>query len=352
MLFALRKGDTIKKVLVGLSGGVDSTVAAILLQKEGYHVEGVHMVMHNLQHLNDANIAKAQKVADSLGIKLHIYNIEDSFKESVYDYFVQSYQKGLTPNPCVVCNRTIKFGRMVEFADSLGIEYVATGHYIQSRDGFLYKGVDASKDQSYFLAEVKKEVLQRVLFPLGTWIKDDVKEYAKNIAILQEIATQSESSEICFVENSYVDILQKHINTETPGVVKNSSGDIIGHHKGFMHYTIGKRRGFFVKGAHDPHYVTGIDAQNNTIIVGKKEELAKKSIVISNINLFIDASEFDANVKVRYRTVGVDAKVKIDDTIGLVELQEPVFGVAKGQFAVFYENDKLLGGGEIIDILD
>lgn len=331
---------------------MDSTVTAVLLQKEGYSVEGVYMVMHNLKHLNDANIAKAQKVADYLDIKLHVHNIEQSFKENVYDYFVESYQKGLTPNPCVICNRKIKFGKMVEFADTLGIEYVATGHYIQNRDGFLYKGIDESKDQSYFLAEVKKEVLQRVIFPLGAWIKDDVKEYAKNIAVLQEIATQSESSEICFVENSYVDILQQHTNTETPGVVKNSVGDIVGHHKGFMHYTIGKRRGFFVDGAHDPHYVTDIDAQNNTIIVGKKEELAKKSIVISNINLFIESSEFDANVKVRYRTVGVDAKIKIEDNIGLIELQEPVFGVAKGQFAVFYDDDKLLGGGEIIDILD
>ncbi len=340
-----------KRVLVGLSGGVDSTVTAVLLQKEGYSVEGVYMVMHDLEHLNSANIKKAQKVADYLGIKLHIHNIEDSFKKEVYDYFVQSYQKGLTPNPCVVCNRKIKFGKMVEFADSLGIEHIATGHYVRVENGAIYKGVDPSKDQSYFLARIKPEILQRVLFPLGTWLKSDVKEYAKGIEVLKEFASQAESSEICFVENSYIDILNRHTNPDKEGIVKDTSGKEVGTHKGFMHYTIGKRRGFFVHGAHEPHFVVDIDAQNNTLIVGKKEELAKQEIVVSNINLFIDSKDFNCQVKVRYRTEGIEANVKIENNIGLITLKEPAFGVAKGQFAVFYDNDRLLGGAEIIDVL-
>ncbi len=340
-----------KKVLVGLSGGVDSTVSALLLQSQGYSVEGVYMVMHDIEELNSANIAKAQKVADYLGIKLHVLDIQESFKNEVYDYFVKSYQDGLTPNPCVVCNRTIKFGKMLEFADSLGIEYIATGHYVDVRDGFIYKGKDSSKDQSYFLARIDPKVIPRVIFPLGKWIKSDVKEYAKGIEILQEFATQSESSEICFVENSYVDILNKHIETDKPGVVKDLEGNEVGDHKGFMHYTIGKRRGFFVRGAHEPHFVVDIDAENNTLVVGKKEDLAKSEIIVSNINLFEESNDFNCTVKVRYRTEGIEANVKIDKNIGLISLKEPAFGVAKGQFAVFYDGDRLLGGAEIIDVL-
>ena len=341
-----------KKVLVGMSGGVDSTVTAVMLQKEGYEVEGVYMVMHSLKQLNDENIKKAQKVADFLSIKLHIYNIEDAFKQEVYNYFVDSYKEGLTPNPCVICNRKIKFGKMVEFADSLGIEHIATGHYVRVKDGTIYKGLDDGKDQSYFLAEVKKDVLNRVVFPLGDWLKEDVKKYASDIEVLQEFATQSESSEVCFVEDSYIDILKEHTNPDMPGVVKDLDGNVVGDHKGFMHYTIGKRRGFFVNGAHDPHFVLDIDAKNNTLVVGKKESLAKKEIVISNINLFEDLKDFNCTVKVRYRTQGLEANVKIENNIGLITLKEPAYGVAKGQFAVFYDDDRLLGGGEIIDILD
>ena len=341
-----------KKVLVGMSGGVDSTVTALMLQKEGYEVEGVYMIMHSLKQLNDENIKKAQKVANFLGIKLHIHNIEDAFKQEVYNYFVDSYKEGLTPNPCVICNRKIKFGKMVEFADSLGIEHIATGHYVRVKDGTIYKGLDESKDQSYFLAEVKKEVVSRVIFPLGDWLKVDVKKYATDIDVLKEFAEQSESSEVCFVENSYIDILKEHTNPDMPGVVKDLNGNVVGDHKGFMHYTIGKRRGFFVNGAHDPHFVLDIDAKNNTLIVGKKDSLAKKEIVISSINLFEDLKDFDCTVKVRYRTEGLDANVKIENNIGLITLKEPAYGVAKGQFAVFYDGDKLLGGGEIIKILD
>jgi tRNA-specific 2-thiouridylase len=333
-----------------MSGGVDSTVSAVLLQEMGYEVIGVYMIMHNLEELNNQNIQKAQKVADFLGIKLHIEDIQDSFKKKVYDYFISSYEQGLTPNPCVVCNRNIKFGKMVEFADSLGVDKIATGHYVKAKDGFFYKGKDLSKDQSYFLAEVKKEVVNRVVFTLGDWLKEDVKKYAANIEVLQEFAKQSESSEICFVENSYVDILKEHFNTDKPGIVKDINGKEVGHHKGYMHYTIGKRRGFFVNGAHEPHFVVDLDAKNNTLIVGTKDKLEVNLIKIANINLFTNQNEFECEVKVRYRTAGVKAKVTIIDNHGIIELKEPVFGVAKGQFAVFYDNDRLLGGGEIVGV--
>ncbi len=337
-----------ERVLLGMSGGVDSTVTALLLQEQGYEVDGVYMVMHNLDDDNSLNIKKAQKVADYLNIKLHIFYIQDSFKKEVYDYFVKSYIDGLTPNPCVICNRNIKFGKMIEFADSLGIDKIATGHYVRVEDGVIKKGKDASKDQSYFLAKVKKEAVGRMLFPLGEWIKDDVKKFASKIELLKEFATQSESSEICFVPDSYVDILKEHTNIDISGKVVDLSGKEIGHHKGYMHYTVGKRRGFFVKGAHEPHFVVDINSKNNTLIVGKRDDLEENEINITNINLFIDSTEFDCEVKVRYRTEGVKATVKIFNKSGVVYLKEPVYGVAKGQFAVFYSNDTLLGGAEIV----
>ncbi len=205
-----------------------------------------------------------------------------------------------------------------------------------------------TKDQSYFLAKVDKSVIDRVIFPLGDWLKEDVKEFAKDIEILREIATQKESSEICFVEDSYIDILKEHFNPDSKGIIRNIDGEIVGEHKGYMHYTIGKRRGLAIRGAHEPHYVVDINAKENALIVGKREHLAKSLIRVKDINLFIDKSSFEAEVKVRYRTKGVKGRVEIIDGLGVIELEEPVFGVAKGQFAVFYDGTKLLGGAEII----
>jgi len=335
------------KVLVGMSGGVDSTVAAILLQKEGYEVVGVYMKLHHKPGYHEENYEKAQRVGDYLGIKIHFYDLSREFNDEVYEYFVNSYKDGLTPNPCVICNRTIKFGKMVEFADSLNIFHVSTGHYLQCDGKFIYMAKDLNKDQSYFLCEVRKEVLPRLLFPLGTWVKDDVKEYAKNIELFKDIAEQKESSEICFVENSYDEILSKHMNIDMPGETLNSEGEVVGTHKGYMHYTIGKRRGFFVNGAHDPHFVLEIKPETNQIVVGTKEKLEENSFELKQINLFENLNKFECKVKVRYRTTGVPCTIYIEDSKAKVILHEPVFGLAKGQIAAFYEEDKLLGGGVI-----
>jgi len=337
-----------KRVLVGMSGGVDSTVTAILLQKEGYAVEGVYMKLHTKEGYHEDNFAKAQRVGEYLGINIHFLDLEEAFNKHVYDYFVQSYKDGLTPNPCVMCNREIKFGKMVEFADSLGIEYIATGHYVRCDGKNIYKAKDPNKDQSYFLAQINKAVLPRLLFPLGEWIKEDVKAFAKDIAVLQDIATQKESSEICFVENDYTEILEKYMNIDQEGETINAQGEVVGNHKGYMHYTIGKRRGFYVHGAHDPHFVIDIKPQSNQIVVGKREELAVTHIRIREINLFEKKEEFDCEVKVRYRTKAVPATVTIHGDEGEITLHEPVYGVAKEQVAVFYEGDRLLGGGIII----
>jgi len=336
-----------KKVLVGMSGGVDSTVTAVLLQKEGYEVVGVYMKLHHKPGYHEENYTKAQRVGEYLGIPVHFHDLSKEFNDEVYEYFVESYKEGLTPNPCVMCNRTIKFGKMVDFADSLGIYHVATGHYVRCDGDYFYMADDPSKDQSYFLCEVKKEVLPRLLFPLGTWVKEDVKAYAEKIEVLKDIATQKESSEICFVENSYDEILSKHMDIDMPGETLDSEGNVVGTHKGYMHYTIGKRRGFFVNGAHDPHFVLQIKPEENQIVVGTKEKLEENAFEVKQINLFKALGTFDCTVKVRYRTPAVPCHVVLEGDSGKVILGEPVFGLAKGQIAAFYEDDKLIGGAVI-----
>ena len=330
-----------------MSGGVDSTVTAILLQKEGYAVTGVYMKLHDKEGYHEENFTKAKRVADYLGIKVHFLDLSTEFKEEVYDYFVETYKEGLTPNPCVMCNRTIKFGKMVEFAESLGIEKVSTGHYLNCDGEFFYTAKDDSKDQSYFVAQVKKEVLPRLIFPLGSWLKEDVKAFASEIPPLQDFATQKESSEICFVENDYTEILEKHMDINRAGETVNVQGDVVGTHKGYMHYTIGKRRGFTVNGAHDPHFVLTIKPEQNQIVVGKREALEVNRFDIKQINLFKDLEAFEAMVKVRYRTTAIPCKVTLAGERGSVELESSVFGLAYGQVAVFYEGERVVGSGVI-----
>lgn len=338
-----------KTVLVGMSGGVDSTVTAILLQKEGYEVTGVYMKLHDKKGYHESNYTKVQRVAEYLGIDVHFLDLSEDFKRDVYDYFVETYKEGLTPNPCVMCNRNIKFGKMVEFADSLGIDKVATGHYLNCDGEFFSTAKDDSKDQSYFVAQVRKEVLPRLIFPLGTWVKSDVKIYASKIPPLQDFATQKESSEICFVENDYTEVLEKHMNIDLEGETIYSDGTVVGKHKGYMHYTIGKRRGFTVDGAHDPHFVLSINPEKNQVVVGKKEELESTKFNIKNINLFKNLDSSNLTVKVRYRTKAIPCHITFDEykERGRVELSSPVFGLAYGQVAVFYEGDKVVGSGII-----
>ena len=333
-----------------MSGGVDSTVTALLLKEDGYEIEGLYMKLHSKPGYHEVNQSRAQKAADFVGMKLHVLDLQDTFKKEVFQPFIDTYAEGKTPNPCALCNRSLKFGEMIKFADKIGADFLATGHYIKTDGKYFYEATDDSKDQSYFLFYVQKEILPRLLFPLGNRKKSDIKKIAASIKELESFASQGESSEICFVETTYTDLLKDYVEVDKVGEVLDRDGNVVGEHKGYMHYTIGKRKGFTVKGAHEPHYVLSMNPQKNQIVVGKKDELACNSVVLDKLNMFNDLKEFDAKVKLRYRTHAVDCHVKIQNDKAYVTLKESVFGVAVGQAGVFYNDNKLLGGGWIKEV--
>ena len=331
-----------------MSGGVDSTVSALLLKAQGYDVEGVYMKLHAKPGYHEIHQARAQKAADFAGVKLHVLDLQERFDKNVYTPFIETYKAGRTPNPCALCNRTMKFGALARFADEIGAQHLATGHYIRTDGRYLYQAEDDTKDQSYFLFYIDKSIVPRLLFPLGERKKSDVKAYAASIPGLESFATQAESSEICFVETTYVDVLKTHLDVDRPGEVIDKAGNVIGEHKGYMHYTIGKRRGFTVKGAHEPHYVLEIRPQTNQIVVGKKEELEVREVTITDMNFFDERDTFETTVKLRYRTHAIPCRVERRGERATITLEEPAYGVASGQAAVFYDGDRLVGGGWIV----
>lgn len=337
------------KIMVAMSGGVDSTMTAKTLQEAGHEIVGCYMMLHDKPGYHEENIRKVKKVGDFLGINVHILDLRERFNEFVYNPFVNEYKAGKTPNPCALCNKFIKLGALLDFAKEQGCDKLATGHYVQVIDGFINVAVDPSKDQSYFLAQVPKSLLNDVIFPLGDKYKTDIKALAAQIPVLEEFATQAESSEICFVEKTYVDVLNKHYNTDMPGNVVDKNGKVIGSHQGYMHYTIGKRRGFEVHGAHEPHFVLRINADKNEIVVGTKDDLKEKIVKLESVNMFIDDDEFDGEVKIRYRSPKIDAKIKVNkaENTAIITLSDAAYGVAKGQLCVVYQGDRVIASGFI-----
>lgn len=336
------------KVALLMSGGIDSSYSAYLLKEQGHEVIGIYLKLHDDEKKHAVNIANIEKVSKYLNIETHVIDAKALFKEHVYDYFVRSYEQGLTPNPCAFCNPRMKFGFAFEKAMEMGCDKIATGHYARIKDGHIQEAYDMSKDQSYFLFGLKREVIEKILFPLGGMKKEDIKPIAlEKLPWLGTLETYKESQEICFVTDTYIEVLKKHINVDQKGVVKDTSGKVIGEHKGYMHYTIGKRKGLTINGAHDPHFVVGIDAKTNTVVAGTKEELLQKRVVAQNFSLPADFKEGTYGVKVRYRSPQAKAHVKIEEGKIIAELEEGVYGLASGQALVVYQNDLVLGGGWI-----
>ncbi|SKB29721.1 tRNA 2-thiouridine(34) synthase MnmA [Malaciobacter marinus] len=338
-----------KKVMVGMSGGIDSSVTAYMLQKEGYEVEGVYLKLHNrTDGYHESNISYIDNVAKHLGIKYHILDITKDFTKEVYDYFVNSYLEGTTPNPCVKCNRQIKFGKMLDFAKEHNASYLATGHYAKTDGKFIYEADDKTKDQSYFLSQVDKEALPFMMFPMSTYKKEDIIKFGAKLGdVYKKITEKNESQEICFVDTVYTDVIKKHANIDQPGIVFDEEGNEVGTHKGYMHYTIGKRRGFTVHGAHEPHFVKSLNAKDNTIIVGKKESLEINTVEANNLNMYVDDTNFKCGVKLRYRSHLLPCEVSIKDDRATIKLKNSAFGVATGQLAVFYIDEKVIGSAWI-----
>ncbi|MCE3046928.1 tRNA 2-thiouridine(34) synthase MnmA [Helicobacter kayseriensis] len=340
------------KVALLMSGGVDSSYCAYLLKKAGYEVLGIYLKLHDKEEKHQIFIQNCIKVSQNLGFEFQVIDAQKEFKEKVYNEFIASYQRGETPNPCALCNPLMKFGLALQKALEMGCEKIATGHYarIQEVNGIkcIREARDPSKDQSYFLYAISQQAIDSLIFPLGDYLKVDVKKEAfEAMPWLGSLETYKESQEICFVETDYIDILKKTLEVEKKGIVRDINGNAVGEHKGYMQYTIGKRKGFSVKGALEPHYVLGIDAQKNEIIVGKKEDLAIKTIKAINKSL-VNFQDGNYEVKIRYRSTKTSAKVTLQDGIIAAELTEDVFGVAKGQALVVYDGECVLGGGVII----
>ena len=343
-----------KKVALLMSGGVDSSYSAHLLQKEGYEVLGIYLKLHEKYEKHGIYISNCERVASFLGISFVVIDARPEFKEVIYEEFIAAYKRGETPNPCALCNPLIKFGLALSKALELGCSYIATGHYARiATDGSGLRRIrearDKTKDQSYFLYAVSQSALDRLIFPLGDLLKEDVKAAAfEAMPVLGDLKSYKESQEICFVDTNYVEILKKHVGVEQKGLVRDTSGKVVGEHKGYMQYTVGKRRGFSVRGATRPHFVLRIDPAANEIVVGPKEELQTNTVMAKNKTLPPGFSGGHFRARVRYRGAPSLARVELEDDMIKASLDAPVFGVAKGQALVIYQDDIVLGGGLIV----
>lgn len=340
------------KVVVGMSGGLDSTVTAYLLKTKGYEVIGVTLYLYdNVKSPKSCctldAINRARAMAVKLGIRHYTLDLRDFFKRSIVRFFVDGYTRGITPNPCVFCNRIIKFEYLIDFANKVNARYVATGHYARIKEGRIYRAIDHQKDQSYFLALVKREHLPRIIFPLGEMTKEEVK----TIAYAQELVPETlvESQDICFVENGdYRKFLEK-IVTAKEGNIVDKEGNVVGVHHGIYRYTLGQRRGLNIAST-KPLYVVKINPERNEIVVGEYEDLLKKSLKIGALNLQSDLSVGEL-VEVMVRSRHKPAKAYIVDLKGdecVIEFIKPQWNPTPGQLAAIYKGDQLVGGGFIL----
>jgi tRNA-specific 2-thiouridylase len=351
------------RVLLGMSGGVDSSVAGYLLREQGYDVVGVTMKVWPQDCISRAEdkccgpqaVADARGVAHSLGIPHYVVDEADQFERLVIDYFSSEYQAGRTPNPCVMCNEKLKFGNLWKKAEALGCEFIATGHYAiiehHPDRAVLRKGVDPRKDQSYFMFSLRQEQLQRALTPLGGMAKPAIREIARSLGL--KVAEKADSQEICFVPgNDYKAFLRSHLAAEEfhAGGIYDLEGNFLGDHGGIELFTIGQRKGL-PGGSAQPRYVVDLDPATNRVLVGSAEDLVSDDFEIDRVNWIERRSlddPLDVTVKIRYSHPGTRATLTpLENGRARLRLHEPQKAVTPGQAAVLYEGDIVLGGGWI-----
>ncbi|UZQ56115.1 tRNA 2-thiouridine(34) synthase MnmA [Trichothermofontia sichuanensis B231] len=345
------------KVVVGLSGGVDSSVAAALLVQQGYEVVGLTLwLMQGKGQCCSEGMVDAAAICEQLGIPHTIVDSRDRFQTHIVDYLVAGYGAGITPLPCSQCNKAVKFGPMLDYARNvLGATHVATGHYAQvrydpARDRMqLLRAVDRSKDQSYFLYDLPQSILAYLMFPLGNQLKRDTRRIARDLGL--RTAAKPESQDLCLVEShgSMRTFLDRYLAPK-PGDIVDQDGNVLGQHNGIHHYTIGQRRGIGISAAH-PLYVIGLDVARNQVIVGDRTQATQPDCTVRQVN-WVSIAEpqtpIPATVQIRYRTPAIAATIlPLPDARAKIVFKEPQFGVTPGQAAVWYEGDYLLGGGII-----
>ena len=340
-----------------MSGGVDSSVTAALLQREGYEVIGVTLQLYSGAPDRKGaccagkDIYDAKRVADKLGIAHYVLDYEERFRRAVIDDFAASYARGETPVPCIRCNERVKFADLMESARALGADALATGHYVQRLEGpdgpELHRAVDAARDQSYFLFATTAEQLAYLRFPLGGMSKPKVREIAAELGLAN--AEKPDSQDICFVAGDYADVVERlRPEAGTPGEIVDEAGRVLGHHDGIVHFTIGQRKGLGLGGNEAPLFVLRLEAASRRVVVGPREALKTRKIVLKDVNWLAAPSEAaECAVKVRSMRPPVPARVIATPDGAEVELLEPEEGVAPGQACVFYKGTHVLGGGWI-----
>ncbi len=350
-----------EKIVVAMSGGVDSSVAAGIMKERGFAAIGISLQLWNYSNSDNRfgtccsldDMADARRVAERVGIPHYILNMEKKFKENVVDYFVAEYMQARTPIPCTMCNQKLKFEELIRKSEAFGVQRIATGHYaaiVKHSSGRLLvrRGRDRWKDQSYFLFNLSQEQLSRLEFPLGDMDKKEVRERARQLGL--NVADKAESHEICFIpDNDYPRFIAKQLNGRgmKAGEIVDSAGKVLGAHPGYAAFTIGQRKGLNLGGLKVPHFVTHIDPARNRITVGPRHELAQPDCAVNQVKWGLEFSApFRAVVQIRYRHEGAAATVTPrDGARATIKFDRPQLSIAPGQSAVFYQDDCIVGGG-------
>ena len=356
-----------KKVVIGMSGGVDSSVAAILLQQQGYEVIG--LFMRNWDSLADGELNgptttsgicpqeedynDALAVCEKLNIPLHRKDFVKEYWDNVFSYFLEELKKGRTPNPDIMCNKYIKFDKFKEEAKRLGADYIATGHYARMKDKKLLRGVDSNKDQTYFLSQVSGEQLENVLFPIGDMEKSEVRKIAEEYDLIT--AHKKDSTGICFIgERNFKNFLKNYLPNQSGDVVNIDTNEVIGKHIGLMNYTIGQRKGLNIGGCKDKMFVVGKDLSKNILYISLGEDndyLVSTSCLVEDINYLGDEIITKCTAKFRYRQEDIEVELEwLENNEVLVKYPQGVKAVTPGQACVFYDKEICLGGGIIKEV--